>query len=393
MKQAAARGLGRVYLFGFCWMGVLVMPVIVPFLTSRGVTMGDVVSLQAIYGATVVLLEIPTGYLCDRFGRVRILVCGAAGNAAGFLIFALAHGFAALACAEIVLGAAWSLVSGGDVALLYDLLDARGADRTDRRRALANYQLAQVLGEASAALLGGTIAAWSLQALAWANAAFATLPLAVALTLAAPRGSARLQASPLAGMAQAVRFTWGARHRRLVFLNLIVWGLSTYTAVWLLQPYWSGQGVPLRWFGVLWAGTLVTVGVVAKSAHLAERALRPRGVLLVIALAPVAGYAGMAATGGAFGIACGFLFYVSRGLNAVHLREAFNHALPPALRATANSLASGTLRFSFVLLGPLVGLLLDARGLATVLWTLGGVFSLAVLALAVPLLRAGAEEP
>ncbi|MBV9653596.1 MAG: MFS transporter [Acetobacteraceae bacterium] len=389
MRQAVSP-LRRVYLFGFCWMGVLLMPVIVPFLIDRGVTAGDVLTLQAVLSAVIIILELPTGYLCDRFGRVPVLRLGAACNLAGYVALMAAHGFAVLVCVHIVLGVGISLVSGADVALLYDLLDETEADRPTRRRALADYQFAQVTGEASAALLGGALAALSLAAVGWANAAVTLVPLLVALTLRPPPRAAQQSAPPLAGMAEAIGYILRARSRLLVFGNLVIWSLSTFTAVWLLQPYWRVQSVPLSWFGVLWAGTLLTVGIAARFAHRAERVLGARGVLLVIALTPVAGYAGMAAGGGIVGVACGFLFYVSRGFNAVHLREAFNHGLPPHLRGTANSAASGTVRLSFALLGPAVGALLDARGIEAVLWSLAALFSLAVAGVAVPLLRAGA---
>lgn len=60
------------------------------------------------------------------------------------------------------------------------------------------------------------------------------------------------------------------------------------------------------------------------------------------------------------GIVAGFLFYVSRGLSSVNLREAFNHQVPPAPRATLNSLSSAAFRVSFAAVGPLIGIAVDA---------------------------------
>lgn len=109
-------------------MGVVVMPVYVPFLTARGLAVGDVLSLQAIYGVAVMLFEIPTGTICDVAGRRPTLVAGAALNLLGLVAFAAAHGFAAYACLELVLAAGWSLVSGADIARR-----SAGARRRKRR--------------------------------------------------------------------------------------------------------------------------------------------------------------------------------------------------------------------------------------------------------------------
>ena len=379
------KGLGRVNAFGAAWMGVVVMPVYVPFLTARGLTPGDVLSLQAVYGIAVMLFEVPTGAICDIAGRRRTMVIGAALNLVGLAGFAAAQGFAAYAAVELVLAAGWSLVSGADVALIYDILDAQGAGRDESRRALGNYVLAQVLGEAAAALLGGAIAGWSLTAVGWATALEATLPLLIALRLPG-RDGPMIPMRP-AEVLFALRDVARDRTRLLVFANMVVWGLSTFIAVWLLQPYWQAQGVGLRWFGVLWAGTLLTVGVVSRLAPGLTRLVGPRGALLVLTTAPVLAYAGMAWLGGGAGIASGFLFYVSRGLNAVTLREAFNHTVPARLRATFNSLASGTFRLSYALCGPVVGAVMDRAGMQLALALLAGVFLVAFALLAVPLLR------
>ena len=79
------------------------------------------------------------------------------------------------------LAATGSPVSGADIALLYDVLDTADAERAQRRSALGAYTLAQVGGEATAALAGSAIASSvSLIAAGWTAAAELLLPLAIA---------------------------------------------------------------------------------------------------------------------------------------------------------------------------------------------------------------------
>ncbi len=380
-------GLARINAFGAAWMGVLVMPVYVPFLVGRGLPVGEVLDLQAIQGVAVMLFELPTGTLCDLLGRRRTILLAASINVVGFVGFAAAHGFMAYAAVQLVLAAAWSLVSGADVALLYDVLDRAGADREGRRRALGNYTLAQVGGEAAAALVGGVVAAWSLRLLGWATAVETLLPLLLAFGLPKDARQPDDAVATIRSIPGAVRTVFRGRLPRLLFMNWIAWGLSTYIAVWLLQPFWQAQGIGIRWFGPLWAGTLVTVGIAGRLAPALNRAVGNRASLVVLAALPVAAYGGMACFGGALGVVAGFLFYVSRGLNAVILREAFNQQVPSALRATFNSLGSGASRFGYALCGPLIGLVIDHEGLGTALVLLALVFATVFLALAVPLAR------
>jgi predicted MFS family arabinose efflux permease len=384
MRQA--RHLSRLYAFGAVWMGVIVMPIYVPFLTSRGLTVGDVLSLQAIYGAAVTLLEIPTGYICDLVGRQRTILVGTMLNLLGLALFALARGFTTYAAIELLLAAGWSLVSGADIALIYEILDLADAGRDARRQALGNYVLAQVMGEAVAALVGGALAGWSLAAVGWATAAEAILPLLIALGL--PRYDRRTNQGMVGSdLLLAIKDLCRERSRWLLFANIVIWGLSTFIAVWLLQPYWRQQSVSLRWFGVLWAGTLVTVGVVGRAAPALTRTIGLRRVVMVLTIAPILAYGSMAWLGGPAGIACGFLFYISRGLNSVSLREAFNDKISSRLRATFNSMVSGASRLIFALCGPLIGVMLDRAGMTLVLAVLAVSFAAAFVLVTVPLLR------
>ncbi len=392
-RARGAGDLARINAFGAAWMGILVMPVYVPFLVARGLPVGEVLDLQAIYSVAVMLFEIPTGTLCDLLGRRRTILLAASINVLGFGGFAAAQGFAAYAAVQLVLAAAWSLVSGADVALIYDVLDRAGADREARRRALGDYTLAQVCGEAAASLVGGVVAAWSLRTLGWATAVETLLPLLLAFGL--PRDARHPEAAAVMvrSIPNAVRTVFRTKLPRLLFANLIAWGLSTFVAVWLLQPYWRQQGIGLRWFGLLWAGTLITVGITSRLAPALNHAVGERASLILLAALPVVAYGGMALFGGTPGVLAGFLFYISRGLNAVILREAFNQQVPNALRATFNSLGSGASRFGYALCGPLIGLVIDRQGLRTALTLLALAFALVFLALAIPLARRLPRRP
>ena len=95
----------------------------------------------------------------------------------------------------------------------------------------------------------------------------------------------------------------------------------------------------------------------------------------------------MALLTGAPGIAAGFLIYASRGLNAVVLREAINHHIPSALRATFNSIGSGASRLGFAIVGPLIGLIVDHASLRAALATLSLAFLLVLVTIGIPLAR------
>ena len=53
------------------------MPIAVPFFQSKGLSMQEVFSLQALFAVAVLAMEVPSGYLADRLGRKPTLIIGA----------------------------------------------------------------------------------------------------------------------------------------------------------------------------------------------------------------------------------------------------------------------------------------------------------------------------
>jgi hypothetical protein len=93
----------------------------------------------------------------------------------------------------------------------------------------------------------------------------------------------------------------------------------------------------------------------------------------------------MAAFLGWGGVLIGILGQVGRGLGGVLFLDALNEKISSAFRATVISMANLGSRAAFALLGPLVGYGIDARGLPSVLWVLGILFSAVFVCLFLPL--------
>ena len=155
--------------------------------------------------------------------------------------------------------------------------------------------------------------------------------------------------------------------------------------VWTRQKYWQDIGVPLAWFGVLFAGYNLIIGFAAKSAALGGARYGRRPMLAAVGVLPIIAYFGMASVLGWGGILLGNLAPVGRGLGEVLFLEALNERISSAFRATVISMANLGIRASFCLLGPLVGYGIDAWGLTSVLSALGILSSIVFVFLLLPL--------
>src|SRR3989442_12103748 len=141
------------------------------------------------------------------------------------------------------MGIALSMISGGDVALLYDSHLAAGGEKPQGTAVLGNANLASQMGTTMSALAGGAVVTLSYGHLLWANAILSWIPVLLVLRVTEPpatldRGKKR--AGELKELLSTTLVRDGAT--RLVLLNMVAWGTGGVVVVWVDQKYWQEGG-------------------------------------------------------------------------------------------------------------------------------------------------------
>jgi MFS family permease len=375
-------------LYGFSFFDpfMIVIPVWVPYLLTQGITMRQFMELQAVFAVVILCGEVPCGLLSDLWGRKKTLLLGSALKAVSFSLLPLWSSYEGFLFYHLTMGIALSMISGGDVALLYDSYLAAGGERSRGTAVLGNMKLAGQLGAAVSALLGGAIVILSYGHLLWANAILSWIPMLLVLGVAEPATApqpGKNRSEHFKDVLSTTLVTDGTT--RLMLLNLVASGAAGLVMVWTHQKYWQDSGMPLAWFGVLFASYNLIFGFAARSAALASARYGRRSLFAAIGVLPIVAYFGMASFFGWGGILLGALGQIGRGLASVVFLNALNEKISSAFRATVISMAQLGTRASFALLGPLVGYGIDRWGLPSVLSALGILFSIAFVFLLLPL--------
>ena len=160
------------------------LPVFFLFFSDR-VGFDGALALSAIYYVSVVILEVPSGYASDRFGRRPTLIVSAVSFLVAYAGFALADSFVALGACQALLAAGMACRSGSDSALLHDSLVALGEpDRYGDEEARAGT--VQMTATGLSCLAGGALGALSLVWPYALAAAVAAAGVALAVALAEP---------------------------------------------------------------------------------------------------------------------------------------------------------------------------------------------------------------
>ena len=379
MNRSLHNNIRTIYLMGFCHSFMVVIPVFVPLLQGYGLSMSQVLQTQALFALTIALCEVPSGYIADMWGRRQAILFGSALNALGFFSLLWADNFVDFLVYEIILGVGFSLISGADLALLYDTevyLQERGLPGG----AGAGKSLSRLIAvEAAASGIAGVVASilllWSLDGVIMLQAFTGFLPLVLGLTLVeVPRPTAEVNHR---GSARHIvdLLLFGKPVILWTAFAITVFGLLAIYVFWIYQKYWELQGVPLGWYGYIWAAFALTVSVSARYASALEQRLGTRKLLCVIAVLPLLGLLGMAFGNGWLGVMFGFAIQLSRGMSMSLFYEALNRRVPGEFRATVNSLVSLGVRTIFIVTGPALGYALDSYGMSSTLLVLCAIFT------------------
>jgi len=365
------RNVKLLYSFSFFNPFMIVIPLWVPYLATHGITMRQFMELQAVFAIVILCAEVPTGLLSDLWGRKKTLLVGSTLKAITFSLLPLWSSYDGFLVYHVMMGIALSLISGGDVALLYDSHLAAGGEQSRGTAVFGTMKLAGQTGAAISGLLGGIVVALSYGHLLRANAILSWIPVLLVLGVVEPPAAARTK-KPSEDFKDVLSTTLVRDGvTRLVFLNLVVLGTAGLVMIWTRQKYWQEIGVPLAWFGALDAGYQLLIGVSGSAAALVIARYGVRSALAAVGVLPIIAYVGMASFFGWPGIVFGLLNQIGRGLGDVLLLNALNERMTSAFRATVLSIAQLGTRASFAILGPLVGYGIDTWGLPPVLSALG----------------------
>ena len=370
---------------------MLYMPIVVPFYESNGLSMKDIMILQAVYSITIVVLEVPSGYLADVIGRRKTLILGAVFGTFGFATYSFSHGFTGFLVAEIILGIGQSCISGADSAMLYDSLLEKGEEKKYTRFEGRITSLGNV-AEAVAGIAGGLLAGITLRTPYFAQTFVALIALPAAITLVEPTRKVPLIKAGLKEIIHIARFAlFRDRPLRRNILFSAITGTATLTMAWFAQPFFEYTRIDIAWFGILWTTLNLTVAITSYTAHRLERKLGQRGSILLIALLIPLGYLSLSRfhlPGGLFVL---YLFYLVRGYATPVLKDYINRITASSIRATVLSVRNFIIRLLFALTGPLLGWIKDVYSLPQALLLAGFIFMIISILTAILFISSGKE--
>jgi MFS family permease len=361
------------------------IPVAVAFFMSLGMRQASIMLLQSTFQATAAIMEVPLGRLADRWSRRGCLIIGGLTLAFGFAVYSLAQQSWQLYIVEALLGVGVSSISGADRALVKDNV---GAGKYQEQYETPAMTWSSIVGCVTNVMgcfialhsLRLTAAAEVIPALIMTILAIRTVELRRRMPPGEPDSHRKGDSTP-GRSAHPYRRIWA--NRPLVWLNIYyaIMSASTFSMVWLAQPYFKAMGIPVVWTGLAWGTQMAIQAYLSKQGGRYERWVSRqrwlgRNVLasfvalvtvsyLVLAAGEPLGWIGLAGLPGLILVRAVFTPIVSGRINEL---------LPTDINATGNSIRSLIYRVTTIVLSPIIGLVCDHGGLGSAMLASGAIY-------------------
>ncbi|MFC2152602.1 MFS transporter [Bacteroidota bacterium] len=312
--------------------------------------------IKLLYSISIVILEIPSGYLADILGRKKTLVIGSVLGFIGFFTYSISYGFIGFLIAEIILGFGQSLISGADSAMLFDTLD-----ELERKDEYVKFEGRIIsignLAETIAGIVGGVLVGISLRFPYIVQTGVAFIAIPAALTLLEPNRNTKMLNIGFKYILQTVKYSlYDNSELRWNIIHSSIIGAATLTmATLIVQPYLLLIELPLFYFGIIWPALNLTVGIVAFYAYKIENKLnKPKSLIIITIFIPL-GFIALSQVVAYWGIVILFIFYLFRGFATPVLKDYINQLTDSNVRATVLSVRNFVIRVFFAIIGPFIG--------------------------------------
>jgi MFS family permease len=361
--------LWKIYSYKFLGEFYLIIPILIPYYVSNNLNSTQIFTIQAAYALSILILEIPSGYLADVIGRKKTMVLGAIFMPVGLAVYALTHTFLSFILAEFIIAVANSMRSGCDSALIYDTMIQLNEESEYKKFEGRSFYYSRI-GTALASILGGLFALVFLRLPFYINIATSSLMLPFALSLIEPERKKLEPANPLKDILRICRFSFTHPQLRLLILYAAMIMSTGVVGVWAYFLYYESMGISIGYFGILFAAFQIASGIGSRKAHDLERMIgEKRSFLILLLIAPTLILLGIFKT---------FLLIPLILLNAFLWGYAFpllmdylNRLIKSEVRATVLSVANMAGSLSFVILSPVFGKLVDSFSLSTAFILMG----------------------
>jgi MFS family permease len=357
----------RTYYFYSTFSELLILgPVLVLFLTAKGLSFTEIMLLQSISAISVFIFEVPTGALADKVGRKYSVILGAFLWAVGLFLYIGGKSFIVFMLSEIVFSLGSAFRSGSDSALIYDSLKLLGREKEYQKvegkaRSFALYAQA----------VGSVLSSFLYEADIYLPLVVSILFMAVTIIIALRFKEPHIEENQ--GKAELNYFqqikesgSYILHHDKLK--AIVVFSMIFYvfyrTGFWYFQPYMESVSIPVKYFGLLFFLFNITAAFISKRSGYIMDKTKPK-TLTFMAFLMIISFLILGTAKVWVGVFAILLQQAARGIYRPVTTKYLNKHIPSDKRATILSFHSLCTNLALAAAYPFMGILKDSTDIFT----------------------------
>ena len=368
--SATASVCRRYTCFQFFFNLLLWVPIFYSVQRKMGLTDPQIFGIQSIYYMVFCALEVPTGFIADRFGYRFSMLLGASVLVAANLLPVAQQNYTGFLIHFLAIALARSLISGASSAYMYEYLQAQGAG-DQYKKVEADARFYSLIGRIAAWTVVGWLMTWQLTSPYWLSAINAAIALIIGLTMPSVVAKAGSTAKQSVG---AYTKLVSGRLFLLMLQGVGIFVMVRILQVNLYQPILTARSFDVTTFG--WSMSLMT-GFEALGSKAAPYLRSKIDDMRVVTLSTIVLGAslGLVAAFGQVGTLIGFCcFSFAAGVAFPVQKQLLNDAITDSrMRATVLSMESILDRACCAVAVLPLGSLVAAGRLDDILWITGAV--------------------
>lgn len=361
------------YAFQLCFSMLIWLPIFYEFQKAIGLSDTEIFRIQTIYYIAFCLLELPTGFIADRFGfRTTIILGGLTLTAANLLPVAFGN-YPAFLTHFLLIALARSLISGASSAYLYEWMSSH--------QMASEYK--NVEGKARAYSLIGRVAVWPLAGFMMAReltlpysttAVFSFLSFVVALKLPplkqANQTIEEVENKIRETFLSQIPHLFSTLRKNPFFILLMLQGTAIFVLVRicqvnLYQPIMKVKGFSVEFFGTAMSLMTIFEAIGTYRPSFLRRHMDDTNAVFFVTLIIALSLIGMAFLGQTGTLLSFFVFSLAAGLSFPIQRQVMNDNVPDVrFRASLLSMESILDRAVSAAIAPLIGIALEANNIS-----------------------------
>lgn len=352
------QNIWKLKLYSFFTKFLFYSPIIIAFFKSLNFSVFQILLLFSISSFISFVLEIPSGYYADKYGRKNSLLFATFTLLLSSLIFWFASAYSLFIIAAILLGISGAFRSGADTALLYDtliILKKEDEHKKIQGSILAYNAWALTLASLSSSLI---VLYLNMRYTFLISVIFFCIAFLVTITIMEPKHLSHDNKTKIS-IIDSIKECFS--NKKLLMITLFSIGTFLFIDVSQKfdQMYYLLLNIDLKWFGVLFGTFTVLSGIATKYSHVIEKSLGMKKSILLMIFIPVCSFIFLGLNATYFGLIAILLVNIIWGISKVITLDYSQKLIKSQNRATVLSIQNQIFSIFYIVIPLFLGYVAD----------------------------------